>query len=136
MAQRTTSAAVQAILGLLYDPNQAPTLVAHMTTATALVDWVVENDSTGLLTPTLAERVECYLSAHFYAHADQIPQTKSTGGASASFQGQSQMVLSSTQFGQTAMLLDPTGLLQKRCKEVQEGGRRMTKSMWLGSSRF
>jgi len=84
------------------------------------------------LNATLAESVECFLAAHFYAHADQLLQSKSTGGSSGSFQGQTGQVLSSTQYGQTAMLLDVTGLLAKRSKEAETGQKRVAGVSWLG----
>ncbi|GAF90891.1 unnamed protein product, partial [marine sediment metagenome] len=69
---------------------------------------------------------------HFYAHADQLYQARSTAGASATFQGQTGMILLSTQYGQTAMLLDVTGLLAKLSKDAEEGGKRKVTAAWLG----
>lgn len=127
---RTTSPAVEAILGGHYDGETD--LTAFIAAANALVDWVVSKDTTSELTSTMAERVECFLSCHFYAHSDQVAQSKSVGGSSDSYQGQTGMVLSSTQYGQTAMLLDVTGLLAKRSKEAETGLRRKVGVAWLG----
>jgi hypothetical protein len=132
MATRTSTDEVQAILGDHYDPSKS--LTTFIATATALVDWLVTRDTGSELGATILERIECFLAAHFYAHADQITQSKSTGGASGSFQGQTAMVLESTLYGQTAMLLDTTSNLARRSKEVQEGGRRRVQAIWLGKA--
>lgn len=132
MATRTTADLVQGILGDQYDNVRGMDLSPFVATSSALIDWVVSNDSESILITTLAELVERWLAAHFYAHADQLLQSKSTGGASGSFQGQTGMVLSSTQYGQTAMALDVTGLLAQRSKEVETGTRNRAELFWLG----
>jgi len=127
---RTTSIAVQRVLGDHYDTQHQPALDPFIKTANLLVNQVALQLSSPD-TATLAE-IECYLAAHFYAHADQITQSKNTGGASGSFQGQTAMVLMGTQYGQTACMLDSTGYLAKRSKEVETGQRRMATISWLG----
>jgi len=127
---RTTSIAVQRVLGGHYDTQNKPALDPFIKTANILVSQVALQVGTPDAA-TLAE-IECYLSAHFYAHADQITQTKSTGGASGSFQGTTAMALNGTQYGQTAMLLDSSGYLAKRSKEVETGQRRVATCSWLG----
>ena len=129
---RTTADNVKAILAGQWD-GKTP-LDAFIATASALVDWVVtvkaNQDTT--LGDTLAAQVECYLAAHFYQHADQALKTKSTGGASGTFQGRDGMVFTSTDYGRTACALDITGQLARRSKEVEEGGRRRATVCWLG----
>src|SRR5574343_470286 len=56
---------------------------------------------------------EKYLAAHFYAIRDQQYTSKSTGKASASFQGQTGKGLDYSHWGQTAKLLDVTGFLAR-----------------------
>jgi hypothetical protein len=46
--------------------------------------------------------------------SDKAYQSKSTGGASGTFQGQTGMRLESTDYGQAAMILDVTGRLASR----------------------
>jgi hypothetical protein len=130
MSVRTTSTAVQRVLGGHYDAAGQPALDAFIKTAAILTDQVAAQTSA----PTASElaEIECYLSAHFYAHADQITQSRNTGGASGQFMGQTAMVLTGTQYGQTAMLLDWTGYLAKRSKEVETGQRRVASGIWLG----
>lgn len=98
-------------------------------TATALTDWLVSQDSNGELSKSLLVQIETYLAAHFYSHRDQLYQSKSHGGASGSFQGQSGMMLKSTQYGQTAIVLDVTGNLAKR----DEGRKQTAGAYWLGT---
>jgi hypothetical protein len=130
MSARTTPAAVQSILGNQYDGTTD--LAPFIATASPLVDWVATKDVNSEMGVSMLERVECYLSAHFYAHADQITQSKSTSRASDTYQGQTAMVFMGTQYGQTACALDLTGTLAKRSKEVEEGGRRKASVTWLG----
>ena len=131
---RTTSDAVKAILAGQWDGRTV--IDPFIATASAMVDWVVttkaNQDTT--LGDTLAAQVECYLSAHFYQHADQALKSKSTGGASGSFQGRDGMVFTATDYGRTACALDITGQLARRSKEVEEGGRRRATACWLGGS--
>lgn len=121
MPQRTTSADVQAILVTNKQYDGTTDLQPFIDTAVVLTDWLETNDTGGTLSETALERIEAYLAAHFYGHADQFFTSKSTGRASGSFQGQTQMVLMSTYYGQTACLLDTTGLLAQRSKDAERG---------------
>ena len=109
MSVRTTERAVKAILGGHYDG--ASGLQPFIDTATVLVDRIEAKDSADDMTADSLELVECYLSAHFYAHADQITQSRSTGRASGQFGGRTDMGFDATLYGQTAKRLDATGLL-------------------------
>lgn len=132
MAVRTNASAVEAILLDQYDRDGRPDLDPFISTATALADWVEGEDADGDLTVTLLERIEAFLAAHFYAHANQLLQSKSTGGASGAFQGQTAMWLNSTQYGQTAMVLDVTGRLAGQVKAMADGARPKAGVTWLG----
>ena len=132
MAARTTASAVAAILLGQYDTEGRPDLDPFISTATALVDWLAGKDTDGDLSATMLERIEAFLSAHFYAHADQLFQSKATGGASGAFQGQTAMWLNSTQYGQTAMVLDVTGNLASQVKAMADGGKPQASMEWLG----
>lgn len=125
---RTTADAVQGILAPSnYDG--ATDLEPFIETATVVVDQVVECATRkGLtLSDALLERVECYLAAHFYGHSDQFYQSRSTQGASGSFQGQTQMGFEGSQYGQTAIRLDTSGCLSA----INRGARAGMK--WLGT---
>jgi len=127
---RTDADAVQEILRGNYDSDNSPALAPVIRTASLLVDRLASKDST-VSSATLKE-IECYLAAHFYGHHDQFVQNKSTEGASGSFMGQTAMFFSSSQYGQTAMMLDPTGLLAE-LEQQAKGGVRRVGSYWLGT---
>jgi hypothetical protein len=133
MALRTTSAAVQGVLIEHYDSVLIPSLAPFIETANSIVNRLVELDTDSILGASTLELIERWLAGHFYAHADQIYQYKQTGNAAATFQGKTGMALTSTQYGQTAILLDSTGELAKLSKETEEGGRRRVDIIWLGT---
>ena len=124
---RTTPAAVQSILGRNYTVNKD--VAPFIATATVVVDDLVAEAATNALTVSAAklERIECFLSAHFYGHDDQFFQSKSVEGASATFQGQFGKNLESSQYGQSAMMLDTTGYLARL-----NSGNKSVGFAWLG----
>lgn len=126
MAVRTLAASVQAILLDHYDGSS--NLTAFIDSASSLVDRVAALDSDSILGSSNLELIERWLAAHFYAHADQLMQTKSTGRAGATFQGKTAMMLNSTQYGQTAMVMDFTGELRK-----MNAGNVTVGINWLGT---
>lgn len=127
---RTSSAAVQAILG--YNWDGTTDLTPFIKTAGIVTDWLDAKDAGNEVSDSALAEIEAYLAAHFYEHSDQITQTRSTGGASGSFQGQTAMVFMGTKYGQTACAIDMTGLLAKRSKEVETGQKRVASVSWLG----
>lgn len=130
MSVRTTERAVKAILGDNYDGISG--LAPFIDTATILVDRIAAADAlAGEMTADALERVEAYLAAHFYAHADQITASRSTGRASGAFQGQTGMGFDATLYGQTAKRLDATGLLTK----LDQPLRPKATCAWLGKQR-
>ncbi len=128
MTQRTTLTVVTDILGNLYVSGASPSVQPFIDTATLLVDRVIVC-ATGkgvTITDAEAERIEAYLAAHFFGHAQQFFTSKSTVSASGSFQGQTAMRLDASQYGQTAQMLDPSGCLTAITNKSRAG---MT---WLG----
>jgi hypothetical protein len=134
MAIRTTADNVKAILVNHYDLSNSPDLTAFIATANVLTDQVDACDTNNSLDATELELIERYLAAHFYAHSDQIAQSKTTGDASTSFQGTTGKGLDSTQYGQTAMLLDETGCLTRKNTQMIEGKKRATVT-WMGKAK-
>jgi hypothetical protein len=126
---RTNDTAVKGIL----ESDPKLNLTPFIRTASALTDWLVTEDTAGKLTTSLLLEIETYLAAHFYSHRDQMLQSKGEGGASGSFQGQTAMVLLSTQYGQTACMLDVTNKLAQRSADAQSGTSRTAGVTWLGS---
>ena len=126
---RTTQEAVRAIIAT--DDNLS--VLPFIETATTLVDWLDSCDTSNELSDSALEVIERYLAAHFYAHRDQLYSEKKVGKSSGKFQGQTAMVLSSTQYGQTAMLLDVTGCLARRSKQAEKGTTSPNMA-WLGKA--
>jgi hypothetical protein len=129
---RTSSSKVQEILVDHYDSVNSISLTAFISTANSLTNKVASNDADTLLSSTDLELVERWLAAHFYAHADQLSQSRGGGRANASFQGQTAMALTSTQYGQTAMVLDVTGYLSRLSQQAVSGPVKASMS-WLGT---
>lgn len=131
MAWRTNPQAVIGILGNNYDTDKQTSLTPFLRAAHAVTNNVVAIAAKkGGLQPDsdTLEQVECYLAAHYYAFQDQLYQTKSTGKANATFQGQTQMGFESTQYGRAAMDMDYSRVLAA----LNKGGiMRMT---WLGKN--
>ena len=80
--------------------------------------------------------VEAWLAAHYYAQKDPQYLSKSTGGASGSFQGQVGKYFESTWYGQRAIELDHSGCLARLQSEListsQGGGKRVASIHWAG----
>lgn len=120
---RTTAAEVQAILLDNYDGTSS--LTAFIKTANIVVNRLSALDSDSVLDADTLEEIECYLAAHYYAHADQLKQAESTGRSSMTYQGQTAMGFRSTQYGQTALELDFSGNLSTM-------GKKQPSLAWLG----
>lgn len=127
---RTTKALVEGILGDHYD--SVSNVNKYIDTANSLVNKVSSNDSDSLLSSSDLELIERWLAAHCYAHHDQLYQQRSTGGASGSFQGQTEFMFKSTQYGQMALVLDVTGYLAELQQQAMEG-KRKAKVIWGGT---
>lgn len=128
---RTSAAAVKLLLMDDYGPREdgsLPDLAPFIDTASLLVDRVATCATAKgkTLSTTELELVERWLAAHCYAMADQPYSSRSTQGASGSFQGQTGMALDGTKYGQTAQMVDVSGCLAAL-------GKRQAASMaWLG----
>ncbi len=121
---RTNSNSVIAILrpgsqGGDYDDKNSPSLEPFIDTASVVVDdlvtYAAENNKT--LIPSKLELIERWLAAHFYCQSDKTYMSKVTAQASAIFAGKTGMHLESTLYGQTAQMLDNTGLLTALSKQ-------------------
>lgn len=129
MAYRTTEDRVRAII----DNSSEIDVTPFIRVANRLVSKIDAKDTDGLLDAEDLVEIETWLAAHFYAHRDQLLTSKSTSGASGSFQGQTGMFFSSTQYGQTALVLDVTGYLASLAQQA-ENGRKKVQFVWLGST--
>lgn len=128
MSDRATPQAVKDILG----KNPSKPLEPFIKMASVLSSWLDEQDTENLLSEKALERIESLLAAHFYRHQDQGYRSKSTGRSSGAFQGSTGFVLTSTDFGQDAILLDATGRLAQRSKQAETGVIPKASLTWLG----
>lgn len=133
MSQRTTIDAVKTLMasGRDYDLTLSPDVQPYVDTAASVVDDV---EACGVrrgepYTDAKLELIERWLAAHYYKQSDQPYSSKSTAGASGSFQGQTGMYLESTKYGQTALSLDTTGCLLAIATGAQ---RQKAGGKWLG----
>jgi hypothetical protein len=130
---RTTSAAVQGVLmddyGKKADgsfPSLDPFISSANVVVTRVATCAVAKSKT--LTAAELELIERWLAAHFYAVSDKPYTSKSTQGASASFNGQTAMALDATLYGQQAKVIDYSGCLESISK------RQMAALTWLGKA--
>lgn len=110
---RTTTGAVQGILGSDYDSRRSPDLSPRIETAATLVDDILAKATElGIpLTDTRLEVIERWLAAHLYCVTDRPYKSRSAGGSSGTFDGNTDKGLDATLYGQTAKVLDTTGVL-------------------------
>lgn len=134
---RTTEAAVIALLrnggdyGLLPD-GSAPSMTGYVETGSSMIDrLVVIATARGVtVSDTDLELWERWLGAWAYAMSDKTYASKGTGRGSASFQQQSGLGLEANNYGQTALRIDWTGILNSMDKKNRAGGG------WLGKPRI
>ena len=107
MAWRTTEADVRTMV----ETDSAIDLSPFIDMASALTDRVAAKDTDAELSATMLVQIELLLAAHFYSLRDQRFQSKNTGRAGGSFQGQAGKGLESTDYGSNAIALDVTGYL-------------------------
>ena len=124
VAPRVTPEDVRAIV----ETDEGTALDSFISTANALTDFLASKDVDGVIPAVLLAEIERYLAAHYYSLLDPLYRSKSTGGASGTFQGTDGMGLNSTHYGQNAIALDPTGRLLSLSK-----GSPVAKVAWLGT---
>lgn len=122
MAIRTDATAV----GLIIEVDANIALDSFIETAASLVDEIAASD----LSPDAArlELIERYLAAHFYTLRDPRPTMEKAGPVSASYQSKVALGLKTSHYGQTAIALDPTGILAT----ASNSKRRIGSATWLG----
>lgn len=122
MAIRTTAEAV----GNIIEVDGSIDLTPFIETASSLVDDVAA--ASGAPGATRLELIERYLSAHFYTLRDPRPVSERAGPVSATYQSKVALGLKTSHYGQTAISLDPTGVLDAASKGKQIGA-----VAWLGT---
>lgn len=129
---RTDSDSVKAVLapGGDYDLLNEPSLTPFITVANLIMNRVMTCASLKGVTISDDEALamETWLAAHAYQASDQGYTSKSTEGASGSFMGQTGMGIDGTKYGQTALMMDPSGCLAA----ITRGSS--ASMMWLGKA--
>ena len=123
---RTTSAAVEAII----EVDSAIALDPFIEIASMLVTQVCVPK--GYDAETL-ERIERWLSAHFYTNRDMRATSESAGPVSASYQHKEDLGFDSSHYGQTAMRVDYLGALSALNQQAKKGGKIAVSVAWAGS---
>jgi hypothetical protein len=134
MPIRTTDTAVKAVMapGGDYDLRRGPSLVPFTTAANSIVNRLVAaaTDNETPIADADAALVETWLAAHVYCQSDRLKASKSTAGASASYNWKGEMGLTSTPYGVMAKNLDPSGLLEYVMDQSQGNA---VEGFWLGT---
>lgn len=117
---RTNGTAIKGLLGDNY--NQRDSIDPYLLAANKLVNRVEQYgiDTGVTLDDDTLEMIERVLGAHFYQHTDKGFASRSTGGSSASFEGESGKYLERTTYGQMAIQLDETGYLANMVQAAAE----------------
>lgn len=124
----TTPTLVQGVLNDDYTPGID--LSPYITAANVMVNTVVRKAQQKKIYFNMyqMEVVERWLAAHMYCCSDQAFQNNTVGQASTTYQGQTGKFLDGTKYGQMAMRIDPTGLLET----VGRDERRVASVRWAG----
>ena len=112
---RTDSAAVCAVLDTELNDDEVEPFI---NTANLMVTTYL---GTSDLAADLLKEIETYLAAHFATHRDRVTSDEKADGVSFKFQGKTDMGLDSSLYGQTAQILDSTGVLSQLSDEDRIG---------------
>ena len=107
MANRTNAAAVEDVLDT---DLSSGAVTKFVDTANILVTEYLVGEG---LSDALLLEIETYLAAHLVTLRDRRTAKEGAGGVSFTYQGNFGMGLDSSQYGQTAQVLDSTGILSK-----------------------
>jgi hypothetical protein len=130
---RTDATEVQGILGVNYDGSAS--LTRYINAAHAMVNWIANVcDTAGVNDADQLTLIETWLAAHYYQAMDPGYTSKSTGGASGSFKGQTGKYFEATDYGQRALELDLAGCLLKKQQELMTGNKKSARMLWGGST--
>lgn len=122
---RSTAEDVKSILAPGKDYDGVSNLTPFLRAAASMIDRCVARAIREVRPYGLSDFADCeaWLAAHLYKMSDQALASKSTEGASGSYQGTtSDMGLKGTKYGQTALMLDPTGYLTGISTGARAGG--------------
>ena len=126
---RTTESAVQGVLMSDWDGStdlDTPFIAAANLFVTRVRACASAKGIT--LSTDELEMIERYIAAHLYVMSDQNHASRTVNGVSETYQGQTGMRLEASKYGQTAMMLDPSG-----CAAGIGKGQRASMT-WLGKA--
>ena len=107
---------------------------AYIKTSSVFVEVHLESYN---LDDDLMEEMERWIAAHFIAATrEQQLEEGEAGTAKGIFQGKSGMGLASTQYGQQAVMLDPTGTLAKLTSDLAVAAAAKEKGLLSKSAEF
>ena len=113
---RTNKVAVAEILG--ENPDNLPTLTAHIDTASLLVD---DHCLASGYTDTRLELIERWLAAHFYSITSPQAESEGVRGITEKKFGKVELGLSQTRFGDQVKFLDLAGGLARFDAQIASG---------------
>ena len=125
MAVRTTSDNVKEIITV----ETAFDLTVFITAANELVTECCSGASYSVARLELIER---NLAAHFYTNYDPRTISEKAGPVSEKFQSKIDLGISTSHYGQTAMLLDTAGGLAALNERMKKGKKTSDIFTWLG----
>lgn len=129
----TTETAVQRLLEAGLEYNGRTPLTQFVDDADIFVDGAIAYASTNSLpelSTNLKTRLATWIAAHLYQQSDKGHTRRRTGQREAYFQIQVGKGFDSTLYGQTAMMMDPTGYL----KSLSEKDTVNLTMAWLGKN--
>lgn len=101
-------------------------LTPFIAAASAMVDSIAEESGHNA---DLLQQIETWLAAHFYTVRDPRATQERAGSVAVSYQSAVDLGLSTSHYGQMAMVLDTSGLLRRESHGKVKAG-----VTWLGTS--
>ena len=100
------------VKSILETALSATDIQVYQGTASAIITDILDPTSLSIGTKT---QIELWLTAHFIASTREVQLEEAGGGdgVEAKYQGRTSFGLSSTHYGQTAMMMDTTGNLKR-----------------------
>ena len=132
MANRVTQAEVAVIIEL--DTDTTPDITAFIDVAN---DLVTENCLDSDYSDDKLEKIELWLSAHFYAIKDPRAKSEAAGSVNQGLQSKVDIGFDVTHYGQMAMRIDSDGNLAAINEDAKKGSKPLTASVtWAGTDPY
>jgi hypothetical protein len=112
---RTTDELVESII----EVDDSIVLTPFIEAANALVTYCCVDTDDYTYTDDILILIETWLAAHFYTVRDPRVFQEGFDSIQATYQVKTDLGLATSHFGQTAMILDPTGALAQHCGKAR-----------------